>query len=516
MFYSVLFPNEESYLRPRRKEMNDAFRDLNLDQIMKLVLQEKEPFQLEEYFYTPLTDPEVIRYRQEIMQELEDNGIRFAIQGIVGQITFMRMFMDGLRAKLLVNDKFSGKYLDMGHFLENATIFSGVVIGLAEGFKRMPIRSEGLKKFAAYVSDYCASEQFRGMQEWAARLRASFDKVRYCLYLKRNNSQVRVMPYEEQDSYVDQIAELFARFRQGDVLDYRRKMNENPKSEVLENEILNMVAKLYPKEFKDLSEFCKANLHFDDDTILRFAQEVQFYFSWLDFMEPLRQQGLPFCYPVIHEKVDELKAEDCYDLALALRAEGKVVTNSFSLTAPEQIIVVSGPNQGGKTTFARSFGQVHFLSALGVKVPGREADIFLCDQILTHFEREEDLQNLSGKLQDDLVRLKQLLDAATSRTVVVINEIFASTTMQDALVLGRHMIDALVEKGAPAIVVTFLEELADYGPQTVSMVTTVSDDEKHMRTFKILRKKPDGLAYAMQIAARHGLTYEQLERRLQA
>ena len=99
---------------------------------------------------------------------------------------------------------------------------------------------------------------------------------------------------------------------------------------------------------------------------------------------------------------------------------------------------------------------------------------------------------------------------------MVVNEIFASTTMQDALILGRHMIDALVAKGAPAIVVTFLEELSEYVPQTVSMVTTVSDDEKHRRTFRIIRKKPDGMAYAMQIAARHGLTYEQLERRLQA
>ncbi len=516
MFYSVLFPTEESSRLPRRKEMTDAFRDLNLDQIMKRVLQEKEPFQLEEYFYTPLSDPAVIRYRQEVMRELEDPGVRFAIQGIVGQISFMRMFMDGLRARLMVNDKFSGKYLDMGHFLENATIFSGVVNGLSQGFAHMNLRSEGLKRFAAYVADYCASEQFRGMQEWAARLRESLDKVRYCLYLKRNNSQVRVMPYEEQESYVDQIAELFARFRQGDVLDYRRKLKEDPKSEILENEILNLVAKIYPKEFKDLTEFCKANLHFDDDTILRFAQEVQFYFSWIGFMEPLKQQGLPFCYPGIHEKVDALKAEDCFDLALALRAEGKIVTNGFSLTSPEQIIVLSGPNQGGKTTFARSFGQIHFLSALGVKVPGREAEIFLCDQILTHFEREEDLQNLSGKLQDDLVRLKQLLDAATPRTVVVINEIFASTTMQDAMVLGKHMIDDLVRNGAPAIVVTFLEELSEYVPQTVSMVTTVSDDEKHKRTFRIIRKKPDGLAYAMQIAARHGLTYEQLERRLQA
>ena len=66
------------------------------------------------------------------------------------------------------------------------------------------------------------------------------------------------------------------------------------------------------------------------------------------------------------------------------------------------------------------------------------------------------------------------------------------------------------------MVVTFLEELVDYGPQTVSMVTTVTNDEKHRRTFRILRKVPDGQAFALQIAAQHGLTFEQLERRLKA
>ncbi len=514
MFYSVLFPTEESSLLPRTKEAPECFVDLNINKILKPVLQENPELQLEEFFYTPLRDPAVIRYRQDIMRELMDPGKRFAIGSLVGQITFLRMFMDGLRARLTTDGKFTGKYLDMGHLLENASLFSNVVAGLQAGIRGLSLESEGLKGFSAYLEEYSASEQFKGMQEWAQRLRGAFDKLRYCLFIKDN--LVRVMPYDGQENYADRIGELFSRFRQGDVLDYRRKLKEEPVSEVLENKILEMLAHYYPQEFKDLTEFCKAYLHFDDDTLMRFAREIQFYFHWLDFIEPLRQAGLPFCYPAIHEKLDDLKALDCFDLALALDKPDKIVTNSFTLTAPEQILIISGPNQGGKTTFARSFGQIHFLTALGLMVPGREADIFLCDQVLTHFEREEDLVNLSGKLQDDLVRLHRLLEAATSKSICIINEIFASTTLKDALQLGEHMLDALVERGAPALVVTFLEELVNYGPQTVSMVTTVTDDEKHRRTFRILRKVPDGQAFALQIAAQHGLTFEQLDRRLKA
>ena len=308
MYYSILFPTEESASLPRRKEAPECFRDLNIDKILKPVVQENPELALEEFFYTPLRDPEVIRYRQEVMEELMDPAKRFAIESMVGQIMFLRMFMDSLRMKLTTDGKFTGKYLDMGHLLENASLFSNVVAGLAEGVSRLELHSKGLRQFAAFMAEYSASEKFKDMQDWAARLRAGFDKLRYCLYIREN--LVRVAPYEGQENYADRVGELFARFRQGDVMDYRRKIKEEPLSESLENKILEMLAHNHPQEFKDLTLFCQEYLHFDDDTLMRFSREVQFYFRWLDFLEPLRQAGLPFCYPVIHEKLDELKAMD--------------------------------------------------------------------------------------------------------------------------------------------------------------------------------------------------------------
>ena len=403
-------------------------------------------------------------------------------------------------------------WLVMGRILEKTGDFTEALSGFADFVRGITLRSEGLRRFGEYVAAFCQSERFQEMEAEARRLRAVFGEIRYFLWFKSDSSAVKVLPYEEQEDYVSAIEALFARFRQGEVMDFRKTLEEEPVSEKLENEILKLLSRRYQTEFGALRDFCGKYLDFDDETVLRFTRDIRFYFSWLEMIEPLRAAGLGFCCPAICEPGQPLRSENCFDLALALRRNEGVVANDFSLTPPEQVLVVTGPNQGGKSTFARAFGQVQYLASLGLTVPGTAAELPLCDGVLTHFEREEDEKEEDGKLRDDLRRLKKLFDAATPRSVFVINEIFASTTAWDAQVLSRRMLQSIIEKGGPTLLVTFLEELADYGPQTVSMAAQAT--EGGARSFRILRKQPGGLSYARQLAERRGLSYEAVKRRV--
>ena len=207
----------------------------------------------------------------------------------------------------------------------------------------------------------------------------------------------------------------------------------------VEERIVELVEKLHRQTFRELAGYCEAHRDFLDPTLRRFDREVQLYLGYLELARRLGKGGVEFCYPEVSGESKETAVTETFDLALALKldeARERVVTNDLELRGAERVFVVTGPNNGGKTTFARMVGQLHHLAALGLPVPGRSARLFLPDRVFSHFEQEEDLETLRSKFEDELVRVRGIFEQATASSVIVMNESFSSTTLDDARTVG--------------------------------------------------------------------------------
>jgi DNA mismatch repair protein MutS len=504
-FGSILF---EGGFPDGNREAPECLDDLNLDQVIDAITAGKEEYELRPLFYTPLPTPDAIAYRHEVMRDLDDKTLFEGFERFVQAMRTRREYM-GLAERL------GNLYQRERWFLEAVEIYCGAVAGLNAALAGMELQARGLVGLREYVRHYAESAGLLALAAETKAVQAALGTVRYCLAIKENTIKVR--RYEEEVDYSAEVEATFARFKEGTARDYRATFASAPEMNHIEYQILNHVALLFPEVFRTLDDYCERNRHYLDTVIGRCEREVQFYLAVLEYMAIFRRRGLPVCYPRVVAAEQEIFCLGGYDMALAYKLcllEQPVVCNDFDLAGKERIFLVSGPNQGGKTTFARSFGQMHYLAQLGCPVAGSEAQLNLCDAIYTHFESQEDITNLRGKLQDDLVRIHRILKLATPRSIIIINEIFSSTTLQDAVLLGERVMREIVARGLLCVCVTFMDELAGLSATIVSMVSTVDPQQPQVRTYRIVRRPPDGLAYAISIAEKHRLTYAELKERL--
>ena len=507
-FHSILFEHPQSAVGVDGLREPDFFVDLNLDQVLASMTAGREQYRLEPFFFAPLHQVGAVRYRHEVLRDLEKAEVLEPVRTFAESMRLMR-------GHLAQAGKLHYRLQKQSWFLDAVEIYCEAVRSLAAGLAERAPSSRGLRGLRGYLDGYAASERFTSLAAGTSALKDALAGVRYAVRI--HGARVTVSRYAGEADYGAEVEETFARFQQGAVRSYLARLPDYAEMDHVEARILDGVAHLYPEVFRARADFCARHRDYLDATIGRFDREVQFYLAYLEMAERLRGAGLPFCYPQVSARSQEIAAQETFDIALAgkLAPEGgAVVGNDFRLAGPERIFVVSGPNNGGKTTFARAFGQLHYLASLGLLVPGRQARLFLPDRVFTHFERAEDIETLRGKFDDELVRVHEILQRASSDSVIVMNESFSSTSLSDALFVGTEVMRQILGRGCLGVYVTFVDEIASLSEATVSMVSQVVPGNPAERTFKVIRKPADGRAYAWAIADKYGLSYERLMDRI--
>lgn len=509
-YQSILFKRFDKNSRIEGAAAPDCFHDLHLDQVVSAITKESEEYDLKPFFYASLQTVEEVHYRHEVFRDLENQSLLVHLRSFAERMRTMRRQLDRVEKLSFNREKQSG-------FLAAVSTYCHTVEELVRDLAISSVQSEGLRGILEYLQHYKDSSDFVTLLRETNKLREDLASIRYRLDIV--GLRIYVDHYADEPDYGAEVLATFDKFKQSAPRNYQFDLTPSSQMNHVEAGIIDQVAVLYPEVFAALDQYFVHRRFYLDRTIKAFDREVQFYIAYIGYTSRLKQSGLNFCYPGMSGESKEIHGRMTFDIALAqkrVQEDGSVVPNEFYLNTPERIIVVSGPNQGGKTTFARTFGQIHYLASLGCPVPGTEAKLFLFDKLFTHFEREEDLENLSGKLEDDLRRIRKILTEATSSSILIMNESFVSTTLNDALLLSRQIMSQIVERDMLCVSVTFLDELASFGPTTVSMVSTVKPDDTTQRTFRIVRRAADGLAYAAALAAKYRLAYEDVKARVTA
>jgi DNA mismatch repair ATPase MutS len=221
--------------------------------------------------------------------------------------------------------------------------------------------------------------------------------------------------------------------------------------------------------------------------------ELAFYVGCVNLHEQITRKGEPTCFPVPAGGNDRrLSFRGLFDICLALSMEGRVVGNDVQADK-QDLLIVTGANQGGKSTFLRSVGLAQLMMQSGMFVPAEAFSSNLYDGLFTHYSREEDVIMNSGKLDEELARMSDIVDHLTMRSMILFNESFAATNEREGSEIARGIVFALLEKQVRMAFVTHLYEFAgslrERGKGDVLFLRAERRSDG-TRTFRLIEGKP--------------------------
>lgn len=467
----ALMFQDRDYELPRKLPPNaDALiQDLELQTLFKAMTRGDRFLDevLPQMFLTSLHDPDAIRYRQEILKDCLKNPV------VVREI--YNIALESIEYKRR----------------EWLGIFSSYPSGILSNAVRMlQVFIQLLRKLRAIADEHASKFDSPGFQAFFARIKTDLDEAFFAdvqQHLKtlrfRDGVLVsaRLGPGNEGASYVLREPINGRQPRLMQILSPKLRGHTfciNPRDEhgarflgELRDRGINLVANAVAQSANHVDGFLKA-----------LQLELALYIGCLNLQERLSELGQPICIP----EVAALTARrhcftELYDVCLALTMGKSVVGNTADMDR-KALVIVTGANQGGKSTFLRSIGLAQMMLQCGMFAPAETFAANLCAGVFTHYKREEDATMESGKLDEELGRMSKIVDSITPHALVLFNESFAATNEREGSEIAWQITRALVEGHIKVFFVTHLYQFAQ------SFQVPGRDDVGFLRA----ERQPDG------------------------
>ena len=348
-------------------------------------------------------------------------------------------------------------------------------------------KSEGFSAFFAMLRTELGDKYLASMQNHLRELKFR-GGVLISAELGKGNKGINYMLRRSQDKKQSWIERIFAKKPPVYIFNLHPRDESGARAlSELKDRGVNLVANALAQSTDHVLSF------FD---MLR--TELAFYVGCLNLYEQLAKMGEPMSFPVpVSPRERRHSLRGLYDVCLALTMKQKIVANDVNADS-NNLVIITGANQGGKSTFLRSIGLAQLMMQCGMFVPAESFSSNLCDGLFTHYKREEDTAMKSGKLDEELSRMSDIVDKITPNSMVLFNESFAATNEREGSEIARQIVSALLEKCLKVFFVTHLYKFAHgfvsrKAGNAVFLRAERQDDGG--RTFKLIEGEPLQTSY---------------------
>ena len=201
-------------------------------------------------------------------------------------------------------------------------------------------------------------------------------------------------------------------------------------------------------------------------------------------------------------------------LADTLRAQGRsVVPITLALGGPETVLVISGPNTGGKTVALKTVGLAALSAQSGIPVAAEIARLPMVDRVLVDIGDEQSIAADLSTFSAHMLNVRAMLEAATSRSLVLVDELGTGTAPEEGAALAVALLDEFRERGCLTLATTHHDRLKTYASTTPGVLNAaVEFDEINLRpTYRLMVGVPGGSS-GIDIARRLGLPARVIDR----
>ena len=520
--FSLLYPTLESQRAHYSGESLPDIEMFVLDELGMLDIFDMRNRELSEFV---TCDPAVMRYRMDTFADmLENESISKTLNRL---IPILGDIMELRRLELDSGD--TNSYLSS---ITEIELYISSIDTLHAGLSevRENLRGEALITLADRIAELADSEYYA---ELNAKLNELTNRVRDIksvtigvnLDAQLRPSEAGVLSINPQPFRSGDVIEKILRLNFKDdeytciaqLVPFGKKQTENQKT-ALSLAFTSAINDVYKSSLRSWKKIVQTYVLENTDFLLNLMPEIEFFVKGTDLLRRLRDKGCSLCKPDIRPMSDKaFEAKDLYNPCVALKIDGSIITNDLVFDDKATIYVLTGPNRGGKSVITCAAGLAQVMLQLGMFLPAASAVISPVDAIFTHFPTGAEDTIDKGRLGEECDRLREVFDIITPESFVMMDESFSSTGAYEASYIAAEVLGALSHVGCRCMFSTHLHQLAaeldslnaraaETGGAPID--TIVAGMETGQRSFKIIRKKPDGKSYARDIAEKYGITYD--------